>query len=81
LPARNSGLGYASVRSRWITFGSGATWRSEHGSQNVSTVGADLVAMALGNLVQDAVDAEDTEQIRDASASSALVLVSDGGVA
>ncbi len=29
LPARNSGLGYASVRSRWSTFGCGATWRSE----------------------------------------------------
>jgi hypothetical protein len=46
---------------------------SEHRSQDISAVGADLVAMAPGNLVQDAVSAEDAEQIRDASAAPALV--------
>ena len=32
LPARNSGLGYASMRSRSTSLGAGLTWRSETSS-------------------------------------------------
>src|SRR3972149_4456938 len=45
----------------------------EHSSEEVAALGADLVAMALGDLVEDSVGAKDAEQIGDTTAPAALL--------
>ena len=46
----------------------------QHRNKQVAAFGADFVAMTLGHLVENAVGAQDAQQVRDASAAAAALL-------